>query len=392
MKTAVTVDSHFFKTPDGKYWCTGITDNTFFERYTKVFDQVFIVSRVKNIDKANNKMILLNDNINVFEMPFARGIKDYVKYYLNFRKKSKEIIKIVDCAIFRLPSILSYIVAKEYIKSRKPFSIEVVACPKQAYQNNKIASMFFSKQLKQYALSANGASYVTEFNLQQSYPNYAMTYGEDKKHFATHYSSIDLRKEFFSQPKINSPIKSEFIISHTANKTASLMKGQDILIKALGILTQEGYNAKIKFIGDSEIKDYLYNIAKECSVENRIEFTGMLASKEEIRENLLNSDIFVLPTKAEGLPRAIIEAMAVGLPCISTPVNGVPELIPQEYLVDQQDYMGFAKLIGYLIDNSEIMNKISIRNINKAKEYEYEILDSRRTEFYKKLFNITKEK
>lgn len=95
--------------------------------------------------------------------------------------------------------------------------------------------------------------------------------------------------------------------------------------------------------------------------------------------------MFVFPTKAEGLPRAVIEAMAVGLPCISTPVNGIPELLDREFLLNPNDTEGFAEKISFLVDNPLIMEKCSLRNISKAYEYEQNVLQSRRNKFYTKL-------
>lgn len=390
MRVAVVIDSHFFKTPDGHYWCQGITDNSFFERYTSVFESVNIVARVKGIDNAEKNMVMLNDNINIVEMPFARGIKEYVKNYHKFRKIAKSLVEMVDCAIFRLPSILSYIVADVYKNSKKPYSIEVVACPKQAYAHNKLASKYFSNKLEYFAKNANGASYVTEHYLQNMYPNHEMLNGKDSTHFTSYYSSIDLTKDFFAEPKFYNKDKSSYTICHTANISASLVKGQDIVIKIVGILNAKGYDVSVRFIGDSEIRDQLMSIAEEQNIADKVKFTGLLPSKKLIRDNLMDCDIFVLPTQAEGLPRSIIEAMAVGLPCVSTPVNGVPELLSDRYLVEQQDFEAFAGLILELINNPSELNEMSANNIEKAHEYEYDILSLRREEYYKKLKNLAK--
>ena len=61
--------------------------------------------------------------------------------------------------------------------------------------------------------------------------------------------------------------------------------------------------------------------AKDLGIDDFVEFTGLLASASEVRQKLKDSDMYVFPTLAEGLPRGIIEAMAVGLPCISSPVG-----------------------------------------------------------------------
>lgn len=393
MKALVVVDSHIFKTPDNKYWCKGITDKSFFERYLTVFSSIEIVSRVQEIEKVEDGKYIRVDgeNIGVSDMPFARGMKEYAKKYSQFKTAAKKAVLNCDCAIFRLPSVLSFIVLDAYKKTKKPFSIEVVACPKQAYQDILPAKLLFTNKLRKAAKTANGASYVTKYYLQETYPSYARLHGSDKLHFETHYSSIDLHPEFIGKPKDYSYKTNKFILTHTANSSSSTAKGQDVLIKALGKITNDGYNAKIQFIGDSEIKDYYMNIAKEFGVEDKIAFTGMLSGKDAIRAKLIEADIFVLPTKAEGLPRCVIEAMAVGLPCISTPVNGVPELLDKEFLVQQSDYEGFANKIEWMIDNPQKLNELSAENIEKSKDYLYNILQKRRIEFYENLYKLAKE-
>lgn len=391
MKVAIIADAHTFKTPDGKYWCRGITDNAYFQRYANVFEEVLVISRVKEIDKVTEKYARVDGGrISVYDMPFARGMKEYIKNYSQLKKAIKPAFAGCDCAILRMPSVLSFMVLQEFKKTKKPFSIEIAACPKTAYKDNFIAKTMYTSKLKKICKYANGVSYVTEKYLQKTYPCTAIINGEDNKHFTSHYSSTDLPPEFFGEKKNFVDKKTPFIISHTSNSTASTMKGQDVLIRALGKVVSDGYDAKILFVGDSEIKDYYMKIATENNVADRITFTGMISSKMEMREKLISSDMFVLPTKAEGLPRCVIEAMALGLPCISTPVNGVPELIKSEYLVEQSDYLGFANLIEKLIENPLEMEKLSEENILRADDYTSEKLSKRRTEFYQKLYNLAK--
>jgi len=77
--------------------------------------------------------------------------------------------------------------------------------------------------------------------------------------------------------------------------------------------------------------------------------------------------------------------MAVGLPCLSTPVNGIPELLESEFLFDPFDVNGFVEKLISLKKNPDKLNRMSEININVAKKYEVTVLQKRRRAFYLKL-------
>ena len=157
------------------------------------------------------------------------------------------------------------------------------------------------------------------------------------------------------------------------------------MIRVVKQLVDQGIDASVTFVGDGDLRPMLEKMAEELGIAARVTFTGLFGSAMDVREKLLEADIFILPTKAEGLPRAVIEAMAVGLPCLSTPVNGIPELLEPEYMLDPLDVDGFTKKIIELLHNPEKMTIASARNIEKAGEYEETILQKRRNEFYSQL-------
>ena len=100
----------------------------------------------------------------------------------------------------------------------------------------------------------------------------------------------------------------------------------------------------------------------------------------------------VFPTESEGLPRTIIEAMAVGLPCIYSPVDGVVELLDDEYLVEKRTPEAYSKKIEELLNDWEKMIKAGNENYNKALKYENSILNNKRQLFYKKLSDLANTK
>jgi glycosyltransferase involved in cell wall biosynthesis len=125
-------------------------------------------------------------------------------------------------------------------------------------------------------------------------------------------------------------------------------------------------------------------MADDLGVRQFCEFTGLISKPMDLRQRLIDADIMVFPTKGEGLPRCIIEAMAVGLPCLSTPVNGIPELLSEDCLFNQQDVDAFAlKCIGLLQSND--WNKKSNENHIKSHEFAEVLINERRIKFYEAL-------
>src|SRR5699024_7185268 len=101
-----------------------------------------------------------------------------------------------------------------------------------------------------------------------------------------------------------------------------------------------------------------------------------------------DSHLFVLPSKSEGLPRAIIEAMATGNPCIGSNVDGIPELLDREYIVDGFNYSDYSKKIISLVSDWPKMIQSSNSNYENSKKFHSRILTNKRNLFYSRLKNL----
>ena len=141
-------------------------------------------------------------------------------------------------------------------------------------------------------------------------------------------------------------------------------KGIDILIKAWANVVQQEKNLKLIIVGNGPLEGELKKLCMELGVAELVEFAGMV---QNVKERLRDADLFVLPSRAEGLSNALLEAMSHGLPCIATNVGGNVELIgednhnkimPGEFmtarnglLVNPDDVEGISKAMVYLIRN-----------------------------------------
>lgn len=132
-------------------------------------------------------------------------------------------------------------------------------------------------------------------------------------------------------------------------------KGAFDLLQAFSRLSKEDKERSTLILaGDGEIND-AYTMAESLEIQPFVSIPGWL-SQEKCKELLAQADIFVLPSYNEALPMSILEAMSWGLPIISTPVGGIPEIVipcKTGILVTPGDVQGIKEAIQFFIENEE---------------------------------------
>jgi colanic acid/amylovoran biosynthesis glycosyltransferase len=103
-------------------------------------------------------------------------------------------------------------------------------------------------------------------------------------------------------------------------------KGQLLLVEAVRRLVAEGVDCRLTLVGDGEMRGAIEQLIQQHHLANHIVLTGN-ATGDEVQKHILNARAFVLPSFGEGLPVAIMEALALGRPVVSTYIAGIPELV-----------------------------------------------------------------
>ena len=104
------------------------------------------------------------------------------------------------------------------------------------------------------------------------------------------------------------------------------VKGLPVLFEALSLIIKDHPSALLRLIGDGPERGKLESLAKEMGLIDHIEFCGY-RSQSEVAEALSKTDVFVLPSFAEGVPVVLMEAMASEVPVVTSRIAGVPELV-----------------------------------------------------------------
>jgi glycosyltransferase involved in cell wall biosynthesis len=137
-------------------------------------------------------------------------------------------------------------------------------------------------------------------------------------------------------------------------------KGHKILLQAFAKVAKSYNNTQLLIVGDGELKEELIKLAQELGIKNNVEFLG---ARSDIYEFLSAIDIFVLPSLWEGQPIALLEALAMGKPCIASNVNGVPEIINHGingYLVNPNVVDNLYELMTSLILDKQKCEQFSV--------------------------------
>lgn len=371
---------------DNSYYSL-VYDDSYWERYFQVFSTIYVVARVKKISDSallpDGYKRLDNKNVRFKKFPYYHGLLQSIIYLplvlffilFNVLKSQNNIL--------RLPGIVSIIAGIFCYLFRKKFAVELVGDPYDVFSSgvggrlSRILRLIFTCLTKIIVQKALAVSYVTQYTMQQRYP-------ANVKAFTTYYSSITLNNNVFSEKNIRTSINKNNFRILMVGSLEQMYKGFDIAIKAIDRLDFKK-NIEVNIVGDGQYRGHLQNLINTRGMENTFIFHGKIA-REDIFELMEKVDLFLMPSRTEGLPRALIEAMSKGLPAIGSNVGGIPELLPSDWIFENEDDLELSNKIS-LIYNLDNIEEISILNMSKAKEFQADTLQERRKNLYLALKN-----
>lgn len=392
MKVLVALEHRFSRLPDGSIWTDTSCARSFWERYLAVFSSVSAIARVADVDSLPSTAQRVDgDRIGVLPISNYVGPWQYLQRIRRIRRDLAEASKHEGAVILRVSSQIGTGVEPHLRSEGRPYGVEVVGDPYDVFSPGSVRHplrpflrWWSPRVLRRQCRQACATAYVTAYALQRRYPGAPGA-------FSTHYSSVELRREAFTSSSRPAPPQDRPIRIIMVGTLNELYKAPDVLLQAFAVCRRKGLNAELNLLGGGRQTPILQKLATELNIAEHVAFLGSLPGGDAVRKQLDTADLFVLPSRQEGLPRAMIEAMARALPCIGSTVGGIPELLDPDYLVCPNDAESLAQKIMRLATNPPEMAAGSARNLEKAREYSEEILSKRRLAFYEYVRQTTAE-
>lgn len=161
------------------------------------------------------------------------------------------------------------------------------------------------------------------------------------------------------------------------------VKGHDVLIRAMAVLRQRIPDASLVIVGGGKARAELEQLAVEQGVQRATTFAGALVP-DEVRNLLHRADVFALPSRSEGMPLALLEAMAAGVPPVASRVGGVTDVIEgtSGLLVAPDEPIALADALARVVTNAELAHELSDGARSRASAFSNTAVD----EAYSRLF------
>ncbi len=206
--------------------------------------------------------------------------------------------------------------------------------------------------------------------------DFLVAHGYDRQKFWLIYQGVDINPFYKCSKAEREEIKRGYnlpldrlVITCVGNLRSP--KGHEHLIRALHELKSESQSFLALLVGDGPLRGRLKGLARKLGLKKEIYFLGP-KDRKEIPKILSITDIFVLPSLWEGLPTAIIEAMAAGCPVVATAVGGTPEVVidgETGFLVPPRDPKALTQKIKLLLQDQALRERMGQAGTKRAKEH-----------------------
>jgi phosphatidylinositol alpha-1,6-mannosyltransferase len=382
MSVLIVTDHRFLRHRSGIY-DTFTYDPEFFEDYIKVFQSAEVLCRMTPTESLPARAFPAGGpKVRFIGVSDVRRAQWFLCAGNIARVDLLAAIARVDSVIVRVPSELGWHAARAAMRWQKPYMIEVIGDPAESLltlggiMTHRLLARHAAWRLRQLARGATVACYVNRLTLPRRYPVSPGTPFDL-------ISDIRLAPNWITRPReVKSGTAPLRIIS-----VGSLMPGKrtvDIIFGCHQVINR-GFPVEFHVVGDGPCRRNCEITCQKLGLRNSVIFHGHVVGRENVFRLLDQCDLFVMASATEGLPRAVLEAMARGLPVIGARANGTVELLREPDLFPIGDSGKMAQLIIDLIQSPARLTQMSRHSIETARAYTNDKLSPRRIRLYRLL-------
>lgn len=313
-------EARFVRDKEGGIWTNDVQFQTDQWRWPHGAEHMRIAARVASEDPLEGMRPVVGE---VVPIPDFRGPVAGLVRLGKTRRAVLAALSSSTAVIVRVPGMLGSVVLASLPRASVPAAVDLVGdiegvlTAGSGGRVGRLAAPFARLVIARLIRRADAVRYVTRRYLQGKYP---------ARPGAATVFCWDLA--LIVDPRPAPRARPGRLI--TVGSQDQWYKGHDILLEALAELAPDFPDLHCDIVGGGRHHEALRVRAEQLCVSDRVTWHGHVADRARVMALLAQADLFVLPSLTEGLPRALGEAMAKGLPCVASDVGGVSELLQDE--------------------------------------------------------------
>lgn len=375
-----------YRADDGRVFGTHYSD-AIKQRYLRLGDHVTFLMREAQLSGDPSRYShITEDRFSFVPVP---DLMSPSKRILNHREAMRIIeqeVRAADILVARIPSLTARLAVARAKALGKPYIIECVACNWDALWNHnwkaKISAPWYFLMQRSVVAQSPYVIYVTSDFLQRRYPSRGQKAAISNVELTPTASSVIDQRIQRIRSKGNPGIPLKLI---TVADVAVPYKGQGDVIKILPRILAVGVNVEYHLIGGGD-PARLQALAKRLGVDRHVIFHGAHPHADVV-SMLDDMDIYIQPSRQEGLPRALIEAMSRGLPALGAQTGGIPELLSPDRIFQPGNKREIFVGLKELATDIDEQERDAKRNHSVSLNYSETVLTIKRKEFFDAFLN-----
>ena len=374
----VLVSEHrFVRDPGGAIWTPTQVDYAFWRAYVQSCRKVTVAARVSDVGSVSAGYRRADGKGVTFEaLPAYIGPVGFVASLPRIIYGMSRSARGARLVLLRGPGVLSAAMWMVARLRRTPFAVEVLGDNEAVFRDGLVggrAALLYGSILghlqRRICWEAVAVSYVTGATLQRKYPNRA------GREFAV--SDVVLGADgFAANPRTYREVETLRLV--LVGSLEQPYKGVDIALRAIQRATIDR-QIELVVVGDGRLKAGYQELAAALGIESQVHFVGSVPAGDGVRAHLRAADLFIMPSRTEGLPRALIEAMAMALPAVAARVGGVPELLDETQTFTREGVAELADILTAITPKE--MSLMSEANLDRARAFSLDEISGRHAAF-----------
>lgn len=365
---------------DSRHFTIGASSADAGQRYAKYFSNLTVVGRSGGALLQQKGAVPLDGSSCEYVLVAPPLTLAGIRGRQEIRRQVRAAVEGADGVIARLPSELGLMAAEEAIRQSKPLAIDVGGCAWDTMwfdgrsMGKAYAPIFFLRTRKIIG-SADFVSFVSKRYLQGRYPTKLSARQMD-------CSNVEISH---CVPGSTRSTAHEPFIFGTIGSLHGKFKGFQDALAALASLKGKIPSFKYRILGQGDPEPWR-RLASKLGVESFVEFDGIRETREGVFEWLDGLDVYVQPSRREGLPRSVIEAMSRGLPVIASDIAAIPEIVEPIALFPAGSWRALARLMSDSLSDDWRKSR-SGKNLEMAQSFLSAHLQERRDRFWSEFGN-----